>query len=174
MRLLPMAGAWGVFVSLPPTPLSAKAEALIRQPPKLVYTFDAQPLNRLDLQASTNAAAVWDTLHLLAALQGLANREAPQFYLFYCSEFGVDTDRFWFDWFRGEDGWLKDSEIRPLTTLAEAVKTFRPLVEGMVVYDPAVPATSDVASTTAGCDAPCCRCDSIPALAPSSTGWSTR
>ena len=38
----------------------------------------------------------------LAALQGLVNRDAPRHYLFYCSGFGVDTDRFWFDWLRGD------------------------------------------------------------------------
>ncbi len=119
--------------------------------PKLVYTYDARPLNHLDLNVASNAAEVWDTLHVLAVLQGLANRERPQLYLFYCSDFKVDTDQFWFDWFRGEDGWLKASEIRPLHNLEQAVATFRDRFHGLVVYDPAVPATSDVASTAAGC-----------------------
>jgi hypothetical protein len=120
--------------------------------PKVVYTFDARPLNRLDLGAPANAARVWDTLHALCALQGLANRQAPQLYLFYCSELGVDTDQFWFDWLRGEDGWLKDAAIRPMATLEEAVAVFRPVFRGLVVYDPAVPATSNLASTAAGCE----------------------
>jgi hypothetical protein len=120
--------------------------------PTLVYTFDARPLNRLDLQVATNAADVWDTIHVIAALQGLANRERPQLYLFYCSGFDVDTDEFWLEWFRGEDGWLRGSELRRLTGIEEAVKTFRAVFRGLVVYDPAVPATSDVASTAGGCD----------------------
>jgi hypothetical protein len=133
-------------------PLSAGAEPPARPAPKVVYTFDARPLNHLDLHAATNAARLWDTLHTLAALQGLANRTAPRLYLFYCSEFKVDTDQFWFDWFRGEDGWLKDSELRPIATLEEAVKIFRHVFKGLVVYDPAVPATSNLASTAAGCE----------------------
>jgi hypothetical protein len=39
--------------------------------PSVVWTFDAEPLSRLDLKESTNACRVWDTMHLLAALQGL-------------------------------------------------------------------------------------------------------
>ena len=120
--------------------------------PAVVYTLDARPLNHLDLREATNAARLWDTLHALSALQGLVNRQAPRLYLFYCSEFGVDTDQFWFDWFRSEDGWLKNSEIRPLASLEEAMQKFRKAFQGLVVYDPAVPATSNLASTAAGCE----------------------
>lgn len=136
------------FIGLAP----AANPALAAPAPKAVYTFDARPLNRLDLAAPANARWVWDTMHALSALQGLANRETPQLYLFYCSEFGVDTDQFWFDWFRGEDGWLKDAPIRPIATLQEAVGIFRSVFRGLVVYDPAVPATSNLASTAAGCE----------------------
>jgi hypothetical protein len=120
--------------------------------PSVVYTFDARPFKKADLSLPDNATKVWDTLHLLAALQGLANRGEPRFYLFYCNEFNVDTDQFWFDWFRGEDGWLKTTEIRPLADVADAVSTFRDAFDGLVVYDPNVPATSNLASTAAGTD----------------------
>ncbi|HEY5914258.1 MAG TPA: GxGYxYP domain-containing protein [Verrucomicrobiae bacterium] len=120
--------------------------------PAVVYTFDARPLNQLDLQQPGNAFTVWDSLHVLAALQGLANRDSPQLYLFYCSEFGVDTDQFWFDWLRAEDGWLKGREVRKLASLEEVVQAFRRVFKGLVVYDPAIPSTSNVASTAAGCE----------------------
>ncbi|MGD0536459.1 MAG: hypothetical protein ABSC03_02310 [Verrucomicrobiota bacterium] len=117
---------------------------------KVVFTFDARPLQKLDLGQPANAARVWDTLHVLSALQGLANRETPRFYLFYCAEFGTDTDQFWFNWFRGEDGWLKDVAVRPLADVTAAVTTLRDAFDGVVVYDPEVPATSNLASTAAG------------------------
>lgn len=120
--------------------------------PSVVYTFDSRPLRKLDLKVPANAEKIWETLHLLAALQGLANRGSPRFYLFYCNAFDVDTDQFWFDWFRGEDGWLAGAEIRPLRNVADAVSTFRDAFEGLVVYDPNVPATSNLASTAAGAD----------------------
>jgi hypothetical protein len=91
-------------------------------------------------------------MHVLSALQGLANRESPQLYLFYCSEFGVDTDQFWFDWFRNEDGWLRAAEVQKLESLEQALQRFRDSISGLVVYDPNVPATANLASTFAGTD----------------------
>jgi hypothetical protein len=120
--------------------------------PGSVYTLDLRPLNRMDLRASTNAAKLWDTLHTAAALQGLVNRNKPQLYLFYCSDFGVDTDAFWLDWLRQEDGWLKDAVVHPLGSLEEAIRVFRKHFDGLVVYDTNVPATSNLASTAAGCE----------------------
>ena len=148
VRLAFWTAAWVASLSLPEHETQAHTQAT----PRCVYTFDARPLNGIDLGVAANCARVWDTLHTLCALQGLANRSSPQLYLFYCSEFGVDTDRFWFDWLRGEDGWLKTTEVRPLGSLQEALETFRSVFKGLVVYDPAVPATSNLASTAAGCD----------------------
>jgi hypothetical protein len=130
---------------------SAAPPALTPAPP-VVCTFDLRPLNQLDLNVSANAVRVWDTLHVVAALQGLANSKSPQLYLFYCNNFGVDTDQFWLDWFRGEDGWLGGTRIVPLTDLQQVVQTFRGVFKGLVVYDPAVTATAIAASTAAGCE----------------------
>lgn len=124
-----------------------------RAAPKMIYTYDARPLRKLDLGDAKNAAKVWDTIHLLAALQGLANRKSPQFYFFYCNEFGTDTDQFWFDWLRGEDGWLKTSKVQALPDIEALLKALRTQYKGLVVYDPKVAATSNVASTVAGCEA---------------------
>lgn len=118
----------------------------------MVYTYDARPLQRLDLKDPGQAARIWDTMHLLASLQGLVNREAPRLYLFYCSDFGVDTDSFWFDWLRGEDGWLKGAQIRALADVDDLLQQFRGDFDGLVVDDPKVPATANVASTAAGCE----------------------
>lgn len=120
--------------------------------PQTVHVFDARPLRTLDLGKPDNAAKVWDSMHLLAALQGIVNRESPRFYLRYCSEFGVETDQFWFDWLREEDGWLRRTEVVPLASLEQVLKTFHKEIKGVVVYDPAVPATASVASTAAGCE----------------------
>lgn len=120
--------------------------------PKTVHVLDARHLRSLDLSRSENVAEAWDTMHALAALQGIVNRKSPRFYLRYCAEFGVETDQFWLDWLRGEDGWLRRAEIIPLASLEQAVVTFRKQVKGLVIYDPAVPATACLASTAAGCD----------------------
>ena len=120
--------------------------------PKTVYTYDARPLRALDLTQPQNARTEWDTIHVLSALQGLANRQAPRFYLFYCQEFGVDTDQFWMNWARTEDPWLRKSRMVPLVTIENVLKQFRSDYKGLVVYDENVPATSSIASTIAGCE----------------------
>ena len=120
--------------------------------PQRISVFDARYLRKPDRQDPNHATEIWDTMHTLAAIQGLANREAPRLYLIYCAGFGVETDQFWLDWLRGEDGWLKDSELVPLASPEEVVRTFKDYVKGLVVYDPEVPATSCLASTAAGCD----------------------
>lgn len=117
---------------------------------QVVWTYDAEGLHRLDLTGQTNARAVWDTMHLLGALQGLVNRDGPKFYLFCCRQFGVDTDRFWLNWLREEDGWMSKAEIRSLPDLDAVLAQFRDSFEGLVVYDPNVPATAALASTVAG------------------------
>ena len=120
--------------------------------PKIVYTHSAEELNRLDLRGATNATRLWDTLHVLTAVQGIVNRDEPRLYLFYCSEFGVATDRFWFDWLRNDHGWLKPAEVRSLPSLEAVVAQFRDRIKGVVVYDGNVPATSNLGSTAAGLD----------------------
>ena len=117
---------------------------------RTIYTYDARPLRALDLAQPHLARTEWDTIHLLSALQGLANRKAPRFYLFYCQEFGVDTDQFWMNWARQEDPWLRQARFVPLSTVENALKQFRSDYKGLVVYDERVPATSSIASTIAG------------------------
>jgi hypothetical protein len=120
--------------------------------PKTIYLNDARPLNQLDLRQAANAIRLWDHMHLLAALQGLANRHSPQLYFLYCRDFGVETDQFWLDWACKEDGWLKSTEVQNLASLEAVVSRFRPVFRGLAVYDPAVPATANLASTAAGCE----------------------
>ena len=85
---------------------------------------------------------------MLAAVQGLANRQAPHLYVTFCTAFGVETDQFWLDWLRGEDGWLKQRELAPLASPEEVIRKFRSYVKGLVVYDPEIPATARAARSS--------------------------
>ncbi|RXL59643.1 hypothetical protein EO238_33580, partial [Citrobacter sp. AAK_AS5] len=78
-------------------------------------------------------------LHLLAALQGLANREAPRFYVVFSKGFQVETDQFWLDWLRKEDGGLGTTQLEPAADIDAALIALRPHYTGLVVYDPNVP-----------------------------------
>jgi hypothetical protein len=152
IEMKPRTRAWivpGLFALSLVAALAKPSQAAMAN--QTIHVLDARRLRTLDLARPENSAQVWDTLHALAALQGLVNRDAPRLYLLYCSEFGVQTDQFWLDWLRGEDGWLRGTTIVPLTSLEEAVRAFRAHVAGVVVYDAAVPATASLASTAAGC-----------------------
>ena len=130
----------------------AGAPAALADAESRIYTFDGTPFQQLSLTDPANVMEIWDTFHLLAALQGLVNRDAPQFYLFYCSGFNVSTDQFWFNWLQAKERLLQQAQIVPLASVEQAVTTFRRHYRGLVVYDPQVPATSNLASTVAGCD----------------------
>ncbi|MCC7377155.1 MAG: hypothetical protein IT581_21010 [Verrucomicrobiales bacterium] len=115
-----------------------------------LFTLDGARWRAVDVKNPAAARRAWDEMHLASALQGLVNRDAPRFYLFLCAEWGVETDRFWWDWMRGEGGWLRDREVRNLGGISEALEVFGEAYDGLVVYDEHVPATSALASTAAG------------------------
>jgi len=97
----------------------------------------------------------YDTLILLTTLQGLVNRDRPRLYLDHdhrrLESPGVDA--FWLETYQepGQPyGWLAETELIELTSLAEVLETFANDVAGVVVWDPAAPATLNVATTMAG------------------------
>jgi len=89
----------------------------------------------------------WEVIHFVTCLQGLVNRDAPQLFLRY-QDF---HDDFWLN-LMIEQGWLADTEIIKLSSIKEALQIFNDYYEGIVVWDPDVPATSNIASTLAGVD----------------------
>jgi len=127
------------------------AEPAGNQAPDL-YTYD---LNAILADKSDEEA--YDYLKLATALQGLANRETPQLFFFYKSgplanEAGVDMDRYWFDKLRGSGEYLADYNIVEVADFWSLLDTFSDAYGGLVVWDPGVAATSNVASTIAGAD----------------------
>lgn len=125
-----------------------------------IYTFDGTPYRQLSLANSDNVEEIWDAFHVFSALQGLVNRDRPRLYLFYVVENGfggapennTNADQFWFDWMQDTANWPHSNQVQSLNSVEDAVVKFRDYFRGLVVYDPAVPATSNVASTIAGCD----------------------
>lgn len=126
------------------------ASAHVRVAAAPIYTLDGARWRGVDTKDSRSVRRTWDEMHLVAALQGLANRESPRFYVFFCSEWGIPTDRFWWEWLRGEGQWLQTAEVRPLVGVEEALEVFGDAYDGLVVYDEKVPATAALASTAAG------------------------
>jgi hypothetical protein len=85
---------------------------------------------------------------LLLSLQGLANRNAPQFYVIHPREYQWEITEPLFNFYERKHG-VKFTELK---TAEEALHQFVASAKGYVVWDPAVPATMNVAFTIAGLD----------------------
>ena len=105
---------------------------------------------KLDRANPQQLHEIWDEAHVLAALQGLANRNRPTIYQFFIGGESGSIDHFWWHWMRGHDNWLGRAAVQPSKTLRHLILKYRHLVRGLVVYDEHVPSTSNVASTVAG------------------------
>ena len=114
-----------------------------------LYTYDLTHLLRRDLSDPAIRRTVWDELQLVASVQGIVNRLKPRLYVFLVGRRG-STDRFWLDQLRTPGAWLADRKLVPIRTPEALIATFRPAIRGAVVWDEAVPATSNVAATAAG------------------------
>lgn len=116
--------------------------------PAPIVFYDATPLFELDLNDAAQRRRFWDETHLLVSLQGLANREAPRLFLRYVRQ----PDDFWWEQMIQVGGWLHGREVLRLTSLADVLRHFASAYHGGVVWDERVPATSNLASSIAGCE----------------------
>lgn len=96
-----------------------------------------QPVDHLDVVDVANAPG--ELRLLMATLQGLVNREKPRLYLI--EDAGGE----------GKFTWLRTLDV-PYEMLLpwQAMEKYKDGVKGLVVYDPAVPDTINVATTLAG------------------------
>lgn len=98
------------------------------------------------------ARRMFELFHAAACLQGIVNRKGPRLFLRV-----FDSDDFWLDYLRRPGNWLEKVELvtvgakeNPEEALLAAARRFADEVRGLVVWDAAVPATSNVATTAAG------------------------
>ncbi len=146
----PNANDWALLLRSGSTsePPGAGAPArVVAIAPDPLYLYDLSWTLKLDRSDPAALRRAWDTCHLVAALQGLANREGPRLYLRY-----LDVDDFWLRLLREEDPWLRDRKLVELESVEELLATFRSSYRGAVVWDEKSPATSNVASTVCGAE----------------------
>lgn len=122
---------------------------------KTISTFDMTYLYDLDRNKLSDTKSIWDQSHFIASLQGIVNRKEPKLYVFFVGDNGKNEtngyiDRFWFDHMKSD--WLSDYKINEIKKLADLILYFKNDINGLVVYDGNVAATSNVASTVAGAD----------------------
>lgn len=122
-----------------------------------LLTAANEPLIYFDLKqcvAELPADSVlrYDTVKLVAALQGVVNREQPRLLLRFLDVSrqgqGINLDDYWLDLLQKD--WLKDRRVQRESRLERLWELFQEAFTGAVVWDPAVPATANVAATICG------------------------
>ncbi len=91
----------------------------------------------------------YDEAMAVACLQGIINRKSPEIYLLSRKN---NRPQYWLDILAQGGRWLQGREVRPLTNIAALVKLAGQRLKGAVIWDPAVPASINVATTIAGVD----------------------
>ncbi len=120
-------------------------------------SFNKQIITLFDLDNAVSLIsdlpdAYWDCCHAASSLQGIVNRDAPHIYIKYVlnSLLNKNVDDYWFEKLTEPAAWLRNARAETVTDIIELVIKFRSNLNGAVVYDSNVPATSNVASTIAG------------------------
>lgn len=104
------------------------------------------PLYTFALSADTSPEA-YDEAIAASTLQGVINRAGPEVYL---TSHRDKRPAYWLDLFSHGGRWLEGREERALPDLEALVRLAGPRLRGAVIWDPAVPATVNVATTAAG------------------------
>ncbi len=114
-----------------------------------VTLFNPEDLVSLSSNTVNN---YWDHFHTASALQGIVNRDAPLIYIKYVinESTNKNVDDYWFAKLTETNAWLDNINTDSITDIVKLVTKFKTYLNGAVVYDPNVPATSNVASTIAG------------------------
>lgn len=117
-----------------------------------IFIYDLTPTKRFNLSDTAQRNRAYDEAQIVAALQGLVNREAPRLYVLFSEDRGLAVDAFWLRRFSEPGEWLHGREQRRIESIEALLEQFASAFDGFVVWDPSVPATSNVASTVAGAD----------------------
>jgi len=119
-----------------------------------IKVYDLRYTLKIDTGKPDQVRMAWDHCHAVAALQGLVNRNSPQLYVrFVDSQTSKkNVDDYWLEKLSGPGQWLHGRRTETVNDIVELVRVFSSYIRGAVVYDPAVAATSNVASTVAGAE----------------------
>jgi hypothetical protein len=91
--------------------------------------------------------ASYDESLAVACLQGIVNRHGPRVYVLSRKD---NRPEYWREILSARGRWLEGKTFTPLADLDALVELARPWLKGAVIWDPAVPASINVATTIAG------------------------
>ena len=108
----------------------------------------SKPLHTYTLSPDGTPAA-YDEAMAVACLQGIINRAAPDLYVLSPTN---ARPQFWLDLLAKDGRWLEGRARKPQADLSALVKLAGKRLKGAIIWDPAVPASANVATTLAGAD----------------------
>jgi len=119
--------------------------------PSLVYNYDLSFTNAL------SASDRFEHVHTVAAFSGIVNRDTsvlftPLLVAGGAVDGGSNADDIWREYLTAPGEWLAKTRWSNISSLSGLVETLGAPLKGVVLYDPSVPATSNLASTAAGCE----------------------
>lgn len=141
------------LVMMASTAIPSIQAASAEDPKPNLYVFDLESM----INQLPDSTVQYDYLKFATALQGLANRTAPQIYYHFktnsfAAGYGVNMDDYWLNKLSDGGEYLSQFNQVKVTDFWALVAQFRSVASGLVVWDNAVPATANVASTAAGAD----------------------
>ncbi len=121
------------------------------EPKPILQVFDLKAF--IDSIADNKVA--YDYLKLAATLQGLVNRDKPQLYFLYESNYiaqenDMDSDQFWLTYLTKKGNHLSGYRLNRGNDFFKLLEQYHDQIDGLVLWDQEVPATSNVASTVSG------------------------
>ena len=125
------------FLASGQTPTETRANAKITKGDKPLYTYTL---------TQDGTPASYDEAMAVACLQGIINRKSPELYVLSRSN---KRPQFWLDLLTRDGRWLQARERKPLADLDALVKLAGKRLKGAIIWDPAVPASVNVATTLA-------------------------
>ena len=114
-----------------------------------LYTFDVNTY----LANIRDARYSYDILAILSTIQGLVNRDGQHLWLFMTGlgeGASIYSDPFWLNYLTQEGQFMEGKRIEAVTHFGTILKLFKDKINGLVVWDESVSATSNVAFTISG------------------------
>ena len=111
-----------------------------------LYTIEVE---KLLAECRGDTTLRYDMLKFVVAVQGLRNRDFPEIYLFW-----QEADRFWLDYMTKEGNFMHGMKLVSIETFDEFLSLYADFIRecGLAVWEFAVPATMNVATTACGVD----------------------
>jgi hypothetical protein len=105
-----------------------------------------KPLHAFTL-AHDGTTASYDEAMAVASIQGIINRSAPEIYVFSRKN---TRPQYWLDLLSKDGRWLQGRTLLPHADLTALIQLGGDRIKGVVIWDDAVPASVNVATTIAG------------------------